>query len=119
MLLAVAGSDASKYAAQYLGELPFKGPLRLMIQMVWAPPTLSLLASVAKSSYVFPKTSSAKSKGEAFLCEVAEPFQKGLYEVKLEWNCGDSPLAILESAKQQDVTSNRKFTPILSAFQRS
>ena len=37
MLLAVDGSDASKYAAQFLGKLPFKGPLRLMIEMVWGP----------------------------------------------------------------------------------
>ncbi len=38
-----------------------------------------------------------------FLREIAEPFQNGPYEVNLEWKCGDPPLAILESAKQQDV----------------
>ena len=103
MLLAVDGSDASKHAAQFLVKFPFKGPLRLMIEMVWAPPPSSLLVSVSKSSFVAPKTSSARGKGEAFLREVAEPFQKGPYEVKLEWKCGDPPLAILESAKQQEV----------------
>ena len=103
MLLAVDGSDASKYAAQFLGKLPFKGPLLLLIEMVWAPPPSSLLASVSQSSFVAPKTSSAKSKGEAFLREVAEPFRKGPYEVELEWKCGDPPLAILESGKQHNV----------------
>ena len=102
-LLAVDGSDASKHAAQFLGKLPFKGPLRLMIEMVWAPPPPSLLSSVSKSPFVTPKTSSAKSKGEAFLREVAEPFQKGPYDVEFAWRCGDPPLVILESAKQQDV----------------
>ena len=103
MLLAVDGSDASRHAAQFLGALPFKGPLRLMIEMVWAPPPSSLLASVSKSSFVAPKTSSAKIKGEVFLREIAEPFQKGPYDVELEWKCGDPPLAILESAKQHNV----------------
>lgn len=103
MLLAVDGSDASKHAAQFLGQLPFKGRLRLMIEMVWAPPPSSLLASVAQSPYVAPKIASAKSKGEAFLREVAEPFQKGSYDVEIEWKCGDPPQAILESAKQHDV----------------
>ena len=37
MLLAVDGSDASKHAAQFLGQLPFKGPLRLMIEMGLGP----------------------------------------------------------------------------------
>ena len=103
MLLAVDGSDASKHAAQFLEKLPFKGSLRLMIEMVWAPPPPSLLSSMSKSSFVTPKTSSAKSKGEAFLSEVAEPFQRGPYDVEFAWRCGDPPLAILESAKQQDV----------------
>ncbi|KPK21928.1 MAG: hypothetical protein AMK69_20750 [Nitrospira bacterium SG8_3] len=103
ILLAVDGSDASKHAARFLGKLPFKGPLHLMIEMVWDPPPSSLLASVAQSSFVSPKASSAKSKGETFLREVAEPFQKGPYEVKFEWKCGDPPLAILESAKQHNV----------------
>jgi nucleotide-binding universal stress UspA family protein len=103
ILLAVDGSDASKHAAKFLAKLPFKRPLRLMIEMVWAPPPSSLLASVPQSFFVTPKTSSAKSKGEALLREIAEPFQKGPYEVELEWRCGDPPLAILESAKQQDV----------------
>ena len=103
VLLAVDGSEASKRAAQFLGTLPFKGPFRLMIEMVWAPPPSSLLVSVSKSSVVAPKTSSAKSKGEAFLREVAEPFQSGPYDVEMEWKCGDPPLAILESAKQQDI----------------
>jgi len=103
MLLAVDGSDASKHAAQFLDKLPLTGPLWLMIEMVWAPPPSSLLASVSQSFFVAPKTSSAKSKGEAFLREVAEPFRGGRYELKLEWKCGDPPLAILESAKQEDV----------------
>jgi nucleotide-binding universal stress UspA family protein len=103
ILLAVDGSDASKEAAQFLGKLPFKGPLHLMIEMVWDPPPSSLLASVAHSSFVSPKASLAKSKGETFLREVAEPFQHGPYKVDIEWRCGDPPLAILESAKQHDV----------------
>jgi nucleotide-binding universal stress UspA family protein len=74
-----------------------------MIEMVWAPPPSSLLASVSKSSFVAPKTASAKSIGEAFLREVAEPFQNGPYDVGIEWKCGDPPLVILESAKEQDV----------------
>jgi nucleotide-binding universal stress UspA family protein len=52
---------------------------------------------------VAPKTASAKSIGEAFLREVAEPFQNGPYDVGIEWKCGDPPLVILESAKEQDV----------------
>jgi nucleotide-binding universal stress UspA family protein len=103
MLLAVDGSNASKKTAQFLEALPFKGPLHLMIEMVWSPPPSSLLASVSKSSYVAPKTASAKSKGEACLREIAEPFQKGHYKVECEWKCGDPPQAILESAKQQNV----------------
>jgi len=103
MLLAVDGSEASKKSAQFLETLPVKGPLHLMIEMVWAPPPSSLLASVAQSPYVAPKTSSAKSKGEAFLREIAEPFQNGPYDVEIEWKCGDPPQAILESAKQQHV----------------
>ena len=103
ILLAVDGSEASQKAAQFLEALPFKDPLSLMIQMVWAPPPSSLLAPVAKSSYVAPKTDSAKNKGEALLYQIAEPFQKGPYDVEIEWKCGDPPLAILESAKQQDV----------------
>jgi len=103
ILLAVDGSDASKKSAQFLEALPFKGPLHLMIEMVWSPPPTSLLASVSKSSIVAPKTTSAKSKGEAFLRKIAEPFQKGPYEVEIEWKCGDPPLAILESAKQHNV----------------
>ena len=103
ILLAVDGSDASKHAAQFLGKFPVKGPLRLMIEMVWAPPPSSLLASVAKPSFVAPKASSAKSKGEAFLRDIAEPFQRGPYGVELEWKCGDPPQAILESAKQHNV----------------
>lgn len=103
MLLAVDGSDASKKSAQFLEALPFKGPLHLVIEMVWSPPPASLLTSVSKSSYVAPKTASAKSKGEAFLREMAEPLQKGPYKVKCEWKCGDPPQAILESAKKQDV----------------
>ena len=103
VLLAVDGSEASKTTAQFLRKLSLKGPLRLIIEMVWAPPPSSLLASVAQSPYVAPKTTSAKIKGEAFLREVAEPFQKGPYEVKFEWKSGDPPQAILESAKQHDV----------------
>lgn len=103
MLLAVDGSDASKEAAQFLGKLPFKGPLHLMFEMVWASPPSSLLASVTQSSFVAPKVASAKSKGEAFLREVAEPFQNGPYKVDIEWRSGDPPLAILEAAKQHDV----------------
>jgi len=100
ILLAVDGSEASQKAAQFLGKWPFQSPLHLMIQMVWAPPPASLLAPVAQSSFVSPKASSAKSKGEAFLREVAESFQKGPYDVSLEWKCGDPPLVILETAKQ-------------------
>lgn len=100
ILLAVDGSDASKHAAQFLEKLPLKGPLHLRIEMVWDPPPSSLLASVAKSSFVAPKVASAKSKGEAFLREVAEPFQHGPYKVDIDWRSGDPPLAILESAKQ-------------------
>lgn len=74
-----------------------------MNEMIWAPPPSSLLASVTQSSFVAPKASSAKSKGEAFFREIVEPFQNGPYEVGLEWKCGDPPLAILESAKQQNV----------------
>ena len=103
VLLAVDGSDASKNAAQFLRKLSFKASLRLIIEMVWAPPPSSLLASVAKSSFVSPTTSSARSQGEAFLCEIAEPFLVGPYDVECEWKCGDPPQAILESAKKQDV----------------
>lgn len=103
ILLAVDGSDPSRNAAQFLRKFPFKGPLHLMIEMVWDSPPSSLLASVAQSSFVSPKASSAKSKGEAFLREVAELFQNGPYEVGLEWKSGDPPLALLESAKQHNV----------------
>jgi nucleotide-binding universal stress UspA family protein len=100
VLLAVDGSEASKTTAQFLRKLSLKGPLRLIIEMVWAPPPSSLLASVAKSSFVSPTTSSARSQGEAFLREIAEPFRVGPYDVECEWKCGDPPQAILESAKQ-------------------
>ena len=103
ILLAVDGSEASKVTAQFLGKFPFKNPLRLTIEMVWAPPPSSLLASVSKSPFVAPKTASAKNKGEAVLREMAEPFQNGPYGVEIEWKCGDPPLAILESAKQHNV----------------
>ena len=103
VLLTVDGSDASKNTVQFLGKFPFKEPLHLIIEMVWAPPPSRLLASVSKSSFVAPKTESAKSQGEAYLRKVAEPFQNGPYDVRIEWKCGDPPLAILESAKQHNV----------------
>ena len=103
ILLAVDGSEASSAAAQFLGKFPLKSPSHVMIEMVWAPPPSSLLASVAKSACVAPNTASAKSQGEAFLHKIAMGFQHNSYTVNYEWKCGDPPQVILESAIQHEI----------------
>jgi len=101
--MAVDVSEASTKAVPWLGKFPFKSPIRVKLEMVWAPPPSSLLGLVAKSSFVAPNASSAKSQGEGVLRQLAEPFLRGPYTVDIEWRCGDPPQVILESAKQQDV----------------
>lgn len=101
ILIAVDGSKPSYKAATFIAEYPFKSPLQVVLMTVWARPPSEAMGDTLASPPSLDGTA-ARAKGEDLLQGVLQQFRGGPYKVQIEWQDGDPPAAILESARRHD-----------------
>lgn len=103
LLLGLDGSEASRQAARFLGQVPFKGPIAVTAVTVWAGHQPGLFGPVRELRDLRSAAKTARGRGEDMVrSQAAEFLNSPAYQVEIEWLQGDPAFSLIDAAARRE-----------------